>query len=67
MKIKEKMEEKGHSAGWLAKKLNCDRSTIYKIYKKSNLDIDLLLRISRILHYDFFKDISVLSQDDDHP
>ena len=60
MKIREKMKEEGRSVNWLAKKLNCNRSNIYKIYEKSNIDITQLLRISRVLNYDFFSDITAL-------
>jgi len=64
MKIREKMKEEGRSVSWLAKKLNCNRSNIYKIYEKSNMDMTQLLRISRILNYDFFNDISELVKKD---
>ena len=57
--ISDKMKEEGRSAHWLAQKLSCSRSNIYKIYEKSNMDIIQLLHISRILHHDFFNDISI--------
>ena len=66
MKIREKMKEEGRSVNWLAKKLNCNRSNIYKIYEKSNIDITLLLHISRILNYDFFIDLSEIVQKNIH-
>jgi len=56
--IQEKMEEEGRSTNWLAKKLSCHRSNIYKIYEKSNMDVIQLLHISRILNHDFLSDIS---------
>ena len=43
---------------WLARELNCDRTNIYKIFSRSTLDTDLLIRLSRVLHYDFFEEIS---------
>ena len=42
------------SASWLAEQLSCDRTNVYKIFKKKDLDTQLLLRISRILGRDFF-------------
>ena len=57
--IREKMEEEGRKTIWLARKLSCDRSNIYKIYGKPNMDLTQLLHISRILNHDFFNDISV--------
>ena len=46
------------SIGWFAKELNCDRRNIYRIFKKENIDIQLLARISQILDHDFFHDLS---------
>ena len=43
---------------WLAKELNCDRRNVYRIFKKENIDIHLLARISQILNHDFFRDLS---------
>lgn len=56
--IRRVMEEKDHSVKWLAEQLCCDRTNIYKIYKKPNIDTDLLQIICSILHYNFFIDIS---------
>lgn len=39
---------------WLAEKLYCDRSNVYRLLQKSSLDSNLLLRISNILRCDFF-------------
>lgn len=52
-----------HTAVWFAKQLNCDRRNIYKIFSRNNIDILLLLRISRILQHDFFKELSAEVQD----
>lgn len=42
------------SASWLAEQLSCDRTNVYKIFKKKDIDTQLLLRVSRILGKDFF-------------
>lgn len=39
---------------WLAEKLYCDRSNVYRLLQKSSLDSNLLLRISNILRCEFF-------------
>lgn len=44
--------------GWLAKKINCDRTNIYKIFQRPSIDTELLARISKALDYDFFLDLS---------
>lgn len=52
--IKEELLRQERSAGWLAGKLYCDRTNIYKIFKRESIDTDLLLRISKILNHNFF-------------
>lgn len=44
-----------YSPSWLARVLFCDRTNIYKIMRKSTIDIALLMRISLALHHDFFR------------
>lgn len=43
-----------HSISWLAKKLNFDRSNIYRIFNRKSIDTDLLFIISEVLQYNFF-------------
>lgn len=57
-KIKEKLKEDGHSVAWFASQICCTRTHAYKIFNKENIDIELLRRISRVLDYDFFNDLS---------
>jgi plasmid maintenance system antidote protein VapI len=56
--IHQKLKEEERTVSWLARKLHCDRSNVYKIFKKSNVDLHLLLKISNIFEYDFFKLLS---------
>lgn len=64
MKIGEKIKDvfmrmpKDCTADWFAKELHCERRNIYRIFKKENIDISLLFKISHILGHDFFKDLS---------
>ena len=46
------------SAAWLATQIPCERTNVYNIFKRKSLDVRLLMRISVILDYDFFKDLS---------
>ncbi len=50
------MNEQGRRASWLAQQLPCDRSNVYRIFKCSSIDTELLVRISEILNYNFFSD-----------
>ena len=52
--IKAELERQERSVSWFARKLSCDRSNVYKIYKRTTIDTELLLRISNILQYNFF-------------
>lgn len=56
--IEKEIHRQERSITWFAKKLYCDRTNIYSIFKRKSIDTDLLLRISKILKYDFFKEYS---------
>ena len=43
---------------WFAGQLHCDRRNIYRIFLKENIDVVLLLRISKVLNHNFFTDLS---------
>lgn len=53
--IKEELRNQGRTITWLAKQLQCSRQNAYKIFNRSWIYTDLLLKISDILDYDFFK------------
>lgn len=53
--IKEELERQERTVSWFARKLCCDRSNVYKLFKRSTIDTELLLRVSKILNYDFFE------------
>jgi len=50
-----KLKEQGRTTAWLAKKMCCDQSNIYKIYKKTNIDLLQLMQISMIMEVNFFE------------
>ncbi len=62
--IKKELKRQERSVSWFARKLYCDRSNIYSIFKRKSLDSDLLWRISRILEHDFFKEYSESLEED---
>lgn len=57
--IKARLEQVERSPGWLARRINCDRTNIYKIFQRQSIDTELLARISKALEYDFFLDLSI--------
>ena len=54
--IKEELERQERTVSWFARKLYCDRSNIYKLFKRATIDTELLVRISNILQHDFFSE-----------
>lgn len=61
--IEEELRRQERSVSWFARHLACDRRNVYRIFRKNNLDTELVMRISRILKHDFFADLSRMSQD----
>ena len=57
-RIREVLTLRGMSAQKFAEAIPCTREHAYKIFRKENLDILLLLKICRILNHDFFKELS---------
>lgn len=57
--IENHLHEQHVSITWFAMELCCTRSNVYKIFNKSSIDIQLLWRISKILHHNFFLDLSL--------
>lgn len=53
--IEEVFHRQGRSVSWFAAQLCCERSNIYNIFKRSSIDTALLVRISVVLDYDFFR------------
>lgn len=53
--IRQKLKEKKKTIVWLAEKLSCSRTNVYKIFNKRSIDTDYLFRISDILEFDFFE------------
>ena len=52
--IRQVLKKQGRSITWFANELHCCRTNVYLIFDKQHVDTALLLRISQILHYNFF-------------
>lgn len=57
--IKNVLRLQRRSVSWLAKQICCDRTNVYKIFAKSSIDTQLLMRVSKALSYDFFEYLSI--------
>lgn len=56
--IQQKVSEKGMTVVAFARKLSCTRVNAYKLFSRSSIDTETLMRISLILDFDFFKEFS---------
>lgn len=56
--INEEVRRKGMPVTKFAKEINCQRNNVYDIFNRSNMDIDLLKRISKVLGVNFFQTIA---------
>lgn len=53
--IEEELRNQERSVVWLSRKLNCNRTNVYKIFNRTSIDTELLLRLSNILKRNFFE------------
>ena len=58
--IKDEFDRQGRRATWLAAELNCNRSNVYSIFQRDNIDVEMLIKISAALQHNFFQDIANL-------
>ena len=52
---KSELARQERSVSWFARKLCCERTNVYSIFKRKSIDTDMLTRISRILQRNFFE------------
>ena len=55
--IKRRVDELGMSHSEFARRINCSRTSLYNLFAKKSIDIDLLLLISEVLDYDFLAEV----------
>lgn len=56
--IKEEMLKQERTMSWLSRKLNRDRSAVYRMLNKNSIDTNTLADIARLLNRDFFLELS---------
>ncbi len=57
-RIKEVMKTKHVTAVSVARELDCERTNLYNIFERQDINTYLLKRISTVLKHDFFKELS---------
>jgi len=53
-RIAEELHKQGKSVVWLASAMSYSRANLYKIFARKSIDTDVLMRISKLLEFDFF-------------
>ena len=56
--IRAELKAQGRTVTWFAKTIHTDRGNVYKILNKDTIDLQLLVRISKLLHHNFLRDYS---------
>lgn len=54
--IKDELNRQGRTVNWLAKEIYCEKSNVYKMFRRKSLDLDQLLKICNVLNHNFLKD-----------
>ena len=54
--IKSELKRHGRTVSWLAAKIFCEKSNIYKLFRRKSIDLEQLMRISEALNHNFLKD-----------
>lgn len=57
-RVKTVLFQQGHSAKWLSEQIPCERTNVYDIFKRDDMNVKLLAHLSAILHHDFFAELS---------
>ena len=56
--IREELRRQGHTNAWLADQIGVTPRTLQKLFNKSSIDTQQLLRICYVLHTDLFRPYS---------
>ena len=56
-KIKSVFEKQEMTVSEFARLIHCERTNVYTIFHRSSIDVELLVRISKALNYNFFEDV----------
>lgn len=63
--IQKELNKIGHSAAWLAKKLNNSRTNGHKIiHEKKFNDVFFLIEVSKVTKHNFLQDLANITQEE---
>jgi predicted transcriptional regulator len=52
-----RLKERSMTIATFAKRIHCDRTTVYYLLKQKSIDVEKMILISQILDYDFLHEI----------
>jgi transcriptional regulator with XRE-family HTH domain len=55
--IEQKLAESSMTIQEFANRINCERTTVYAIFKRKSMDVERLIKISQVLNYNFIEEI----------
>lgn len=60
--IEDELSHQGRSVAWFAREIYCEKSNVYKMFKRKSIDLQQLMKISEVLNYNFLKDCYIESE-----
>lgn len=54
--IHKELVHQGRTVTWFAKEICCEKSNIYKMFKRESIDMHQLMKISEVLGHNFLRD-----------
>jgi len=60
--IKAEFRRQGRTVKWLTEQLHCNRSNVYNIFARQNIDVEMLIKLSIALQHNFLTDLAPLAE-----
>lgn len=54
--IQDELRNQGRTVNWLAAQIYCEKSNIYKLFRRKSIDLEQLMKISEVLCHNFLRD-----------
>lgn len=54
--IQAELRMQGRTVNWLASQIYCEKSNIYKLFRRKSIDLEQLMKISEVLGHNFLRD-----------
>ena len=54
--IHKELKKQGRTVNWLASQIYCEKSNIYKLFRRKSIDLEQLMKISESLGHNFLRD-----------